>query len=356
MKCIKSLLPLLLLPYLASCAFVHSLDNNIDQKVAQWIEQKDYAQAQQVLAHIKPGHKKYRQLQQLKVKLDKAVSEYQQTVIAETNQYLQAKQWNMAQQMLAEALQRLPQNAALLAAQQTFVQKRQAYITNLRYLLAMNKAEWLLKNHDIERELSTTEPDTKQAQRQLSEHQTAVRYTYNELLECATDSVKQQKLELAEQCYLLADSLYPSGTLQTAILDIQKRMDVVPAPQPESYSPKTRQLLHSGQHALQNNKLKNAIDSYKNISSKDKQLPQIVEFKTALDQHIKKTVQQGMALGRKLYSQGEIERALAIWSNLQGLDPENQYLLGHIQRAQKVLKKLKQLKKDNNVVTPPSNG
>jgi tetratricopeptide (TPR) repeat protein len=162
-------------------------------------------------------------------------------------------------------------------------------------------------------------------------------------------------LELAEQCFLLADELQPSQALQTTILDIQKQLASKQKPATVTISEHGRTLLANARRKMKDGNLKDAIDLYKQIPARDQKHESVEAFKQELDTRIRKNVTQGIELGRKLYSQGEIKQALAVWNDVRELDPKNQHLISYINRAERVLNKLEQLQKENTTVKPPEN-
>ncbi|MDY6980925.1 MAG: hypothetical protein SV201_13685, partial [Pseudomonadota bacterium] len=63
---------------------------------------------------------------------------------------------------------------------------------------------------------------------------------------------------------------------------------------------------------------------------------------------------QRMESARRLYSQGKIQQALQVWESLHSIDPGNQQLEAHIERARRVLEKLQRLQQNGSVVSPPA--
>jgi hypothetical protein len=68
----------------------------------------------------------------------------------------------------------------------------------------------------------------------------------------------------------------------------------------------------------------------------------------------RKGINQGIAGGRRQYSQGHIEQALQIWTALSNIDPGNQKLAEHIERAEHVLQKLQRLNQKGTTIKPPA--
>ena len=100
--------------------------------------------------------------------------------------------------------------------------------------------------------------------------------------------------------------------------------------------------------------MKEAIALYDQIPADDRQYTQVRAFKKELNARIKSNVTQGIELGRKLYSQGEIKQALAVWNKVRELDEDNQYLISYIKRAERVLKKLDKLQREGTTIKPPA--
>ena len=85
---------------------------------------------------------------------------------------------------------------------------------------------------------------------------------------------------------------------------------------------------------------KEKINWLNKIKGKDKDYLLIIK---KLKRHLKSGVKQHFEAARKLYSKGKTQEALSIWLDLKELDPEHPKLQSHINRAEKVLIKLKKL-------------
>ena len=62
-----------------------------------------------------------------------------------------------------------------------------------------------------------------------------------------------------------------------------------------------------------------------------------------LKKHLEDGEKQRFEAARNLYSKGKTQEALSIWLELKELNPDNAKLQSHIERAEKVLIKLKKL-------------
>jgi len=71
--------------------------------------------------------------------------------------------------------------------------------------------------------------------------------------------------------------------------------------------------------------------------------PSYLELAEKLKERLNAGVKQRFEAARSLYSKGKIQEALSIWLELKELEPENIKLQSHINRAEKILTKLKKL-------------
>jgi hypothetical protein len=78
-----------------------------------------------------------------------------------------------------------------------------------------------------------------------------------------------------------------------------------------------------------------------------------IKLRKELNKRYRQGIDQKIAAGRRLYSDGKIQEALDIRNSLLEIDPDNQKLQEHIDRAERVLAKLQRLSNEGAVVQPP---
>ncbi len=346
------LLNLLLLP---GCALIHSFDKDLNSQIDQWVKQHDYSKALDTISYVLKSHPQYRKLQKRKLKIEKAALNFEKIKLREINAHIEAKDWQTAEKSLNYSLARLPDSKALQIAHREFIKKRAQYLKSLYYQLYINKAEWLVKNKDVQKELSATMPDEKAGKKALQQHKQDIEQVYQQLVVCGIEGMNIGDLELAEQCFLLAEELKPSEALRSSISDIQRELFKLEKRETLVLSKKGKDLLVSAKVTMQSGDLKKSQKIYRKIPVEDKKYALVRAFKQELNSRIKDNVTTRIEMGRKLYSQGEIKQALAIWTDIRELDPNNEYLMSHIERAQKVIDKLEELKDQKATISPPAN-
>lgn len=354
-----ALLSLLLL-VLPGCAFINSFDSNLDKQVDVWMAQHQYAKVIDTLKYIRPSNPKY---QLLKKKRQQAIEEsrrFEQAQIAKSMTLIETGQWHEAELTLNDAIEKLPDSQPLHKTYQEFIRQRAHYLNDVYCKLDINRAEWLVNDKPLQQQLVRAVPDDRKNLQIMEDYRKDTQRVYQQLLDCADAASKINDLELAEQSYRFANKLQPSTTIKNKLTEIQAKLSpkhpavVETKPATPSVSQLGRNLLEKSKRALEVGNLKLALSYYDKIPGSDKNQAEVRAYSKEMSHRIRDNVNQGIELGRKLYSQGQVEQALAVWNKLRELDPDNENLLSHIDRAEHVLEKIKQLRKEQAPETPAS--
>ena len=350
MSLIKHLILIIMVLFFSGCAFIHSLDNNLPQQVEDWMQNKEYAKVIDTLAYLRASHPHYRKLVPLReVAVQKAL-EYETYILTRGKQFHDKQLWQKAYITYEQGLEKLPGSAAIQQAMNEFVVQRDAYIKQLSYEILFNKSQAILANSPIQNKITTAAPDNYRYSTMSRHHELEKNEITVELLDCAESTLHANQLITSQKCLELASNLYgdPSPKRLQAL---QNKLKKKRKSLSQLLSQTAQTNLAATADALKNRKLKDAYDHIQKIPAEEQQKPAVVKLREQLNKEIKLTVKQGAATGRKLYSAGKIKEALEIWQALLLLEPDNLALKNHIERAQRVLKKLKSLGGDK---TPAS--
>lgn len=345
-------LAVFLMLFLSSCAFLNSFNSDLNKQVDTWMAQHEYSKILDTLQYIRPSNPNYKLLQKKRQLAIAASKRYEQAQITDALNLIEKGQWHEAELTLNTAIEKLPDSRPLHKTYQEFIKQRASYLKSLYTQLFINKAEWLVKDKPVQQQLDRTLPDDRKTREAMADYRNQTRYVYQQLLACGTDAAKMNDLVLAEQCYRLADKLQPSSSIKDTLAEIQQKLAQTQKPiqEPKPASPAIsqlgRNLLEKSKKALTAGQLKLAITQYNKIPGSDKNLEIVRSYGTEMTRRIRENVNQGIELGRKLYSQGQVEQALAVWNKLRDLDPDNENLLSHIDRAERVLEKIRKLRKE----------
>lgn len=337
----------------SGCALLYSFDDNLNEKIDNWLKDEEYGKASDALTYIRESHPQYAQLQNKKAIVEKRAKLYEQQQLAAIQSHMQKHEWQQAHEVVSTALKKLPDSEPLRDARQDFLQKRALYLNKLHIHQSIYKAEWLIKNKQVQEELIAATPEDTTARRNYRRYTRQVEDSYLEMVECGEECTESGELELAERCFSLANNLQPGQALQSRLNALQDKLAGQKENRKDELTRQGQNILSEAKKQMQAGDLKKAIAEFSKLSIKDKNHSQSKSFKKELDTRVHEHVKQNIELGRKLYSQGEIKQALAIWNDIRELDPDNEYLISHIERAQRVLDKVNKLQEEPTISPPP---
>lgn len=344
-----------ILSQLSGCAVWYSMQSDLEQRIDQWVEAKDYATALDTLEQIRPSHPQYEQLQIKKQRILQLSKNYEADILRRAAAETKQQHWRAAAQLYEQGMEKLPPSNTLTEAYQTFSRLRQQQLELTTYQMQLYKAEWLLKNLPLQQQLQELTPTGQRIDASVLPTEDEIGALYNDLVHCGQATMMHNAdLELAEECFTTAAQLNPEGKRFPATIDISQQLVELTKRRAASLSSKGEELLANSRQALHKDDLHQAYKLFNKIPAEDQHNSAVIALRKELNIRISNNVKQGIEMGRKLYSQGDIERALAIWNNVRELDPQNEQLDNHIERAQRVLNKLKLLKKNEPVIAPPS--
>lgn len=358
---VRAILVFALLLILPACAFINSFDSNLDKQVDVWMAKNQYAKVIDTLKYVRPSNPNYQLLQKKRQQAIEEAHQYEQSQISKALNQMASEQWHGAEITLNDAMDNLPDSQPLHKTYQEFIRQRAQFLDNLYCQLDLNKAKTLVNDKPIQEKLEHAIPDDRKNQQALENYREDSQQVTQRLLVCADNAGNIGDLKSTEHYYRLAYALQPNATIKAKLLEVQEKLSPKhpPAPSTKPATPALselgRSLLEKSKHALNTGNLKQAINDYNRIPAEDKNLQVVKAYERDMNHRIRENINQGIELGRKLYSQGQVEQALAIWNKLLELDPDNENLLSHIERAERVLDKINQLRKEQTPKTEQAN-
>ncbi len=350
----KVLLLICLIFQVSGCAVWYSMQSDLDSRIDQWVAAKDFTTALDTLEQISSSHPHYAQLQSKRKYILQLARDYEASTLQNAANETKQQHWQNAAQLYQQGIEKLPHSESLAVAYQNFLQERQQQLEITTYRMNLYKAEWLLKSIPLQQQYEQLTPGGHRTDVITGLRETDIGDLYQELVQCGQASMQRTDFELAEKCFSTAMELNPDGHRFPVTLDIPQQLAILEKHREVTLSAKGEEILSNSRQALKKDDLRQAFKLFKKIPSRDQHNATVLEFRKELNIRIGNNVKQGIEMGRKLYSQGDIERALAIWNSVRELDPNNEQLDNHIERAQHVLNKLKFLKKNEPVIAPPS--
>lgn len=340
--------------YLTGCAYLNSFRSDLPQQIDEWVKQKEYHQALSILSHIDPTNKNYSLLIAKKKEIIKLIGVFEKRKISRAQKLARENQWDRASTVYTDALKKLPTSKPISNAYATFVIKRDEHVKELQSDLLPSMAERLI--HDIQIQIKITKviPSDIKAHLLLKKLKNDAKTTSASLISLSDDALKNKNYTQAKRYILLSHKLSPTSGTKQRLTRINKKIGKLDKNIAHQAKIAYEELLSKYKHAFKQGNLLQAHQIIMELRRHNKNDPQTKELYEQLDAKIKSTVRSGIIEGRKLYTQGEIKQALDKWNQLRPLDPDNSELLASINRAERVLNKLRSLKDSNTSISMPN--
>lgn len=348
------LVVLLLQFSLSGCAYLSSYSSNLPDKIDTLIEQQQYGKALDIIGYVKADDRDYATLMRQKKKIQQLARQLETDAIRQGRKYVAQKEWYKAQMVYEDALDKYPQSKKLEAAQQRFLQQREKYLQQLELALLINKAKWLIGNAPAYRKIRYALPHDYERYPALRNYNEEVIATGDKLVACLQRALDRKEYDLARTCLRLAEKIGSPDIDQKQLASARKTLARVERQRIRKRNAETRALIAELKQGYSHDNLRRARRQLDRLATQSRSDPESRQLQQELGSLFRKGIDQGIAGGRRQYSQGHIEQALQIWTDLRKIEPNNQKLAEHIDRAERVLKKLQRLSQDGGAIKPPA--
>lgn len=302
------------------------------------------------------------QQQQIK-QLRNELLQFERDVISTAGRLEQEEDWQRAEKILQAATRALPGSRAIATASLQLSKRRQVHEERVRMELEIHRGEQLLKDADAYFRLQQLQSPGLLTWLELKSHNRERRASAKALQQHAQRAMNRKDFALAQQGLQLSQRLYGEELQQDMELRAKLERDLAVVnrklrpinPQPDqapriqdSQIKDERLPISELRQALESGELLKAREYLNRLQLQSPQHPQLLPLQSLLHTLLNVRVETAINRGNELYSQGNIERALAVWREAKTLAPENVELQANIARAEKVLENLRAL------TAPPS--
>lgn len=282
-----------------------------------------------------------------------------------------------AKHELKQALIKYPKGKRLNTLNTHLQNTQNTQISRLQAQQLLAKSEWLLRSRDIKASLQSIKPESNGT---FLDPEDEIEETASELYHLGLKALQKGDLELADSCLTMSNKLYSRHFTTAAlarlesmrerskqvdekkekeIIEQQRVDDIKEQKQVLQTSKKIRQrqqairqrefdsLYFDTVTLLKDNQLSLAKYNLEKLNKlmpeHEKLKPLNKEFEEKLPTHVEALLNRG----RQLYINGKIAKAKNIWIKALTLDPENEQIQKNIERADRVLGRLDELKKQS---------
>jgi hypothetical protein len=354
---IKIALAVMLLAILYGCTGMENLRvlQDSPDDIDQLMEQNEYARVRQLT-----GRYPDIDTQELQDQINARESAYVESVITDALRQEAGNDLLGAVQSLSVALQRVPHSSELRELRQTLERERVQQLKSNERERLITRANYMLDQQALyQQQANLTSPSLGQRW-EISRYDREAIELSGQLQEHGEYALLQNDLENAETCLQLSLRLNHSTTAQETLSRLQslrashqqvelKKASIKQSKKEQkihrSQQQQTKQLLAETRQALEQNNLQVARAAFMQIPAANSNNSEVIAVKKNLRAAVDQSVTELVATGDSLYRADNVHEALKYWNEAQSLDPENHALQERIDRANKVLARLEELKR-----------
>ena len=358
----------------SGCASYMANRPGVGQDINDWVANQEYGKALDTIALIESDHPDYKQLKSAEPRIRRQALAWEKSLVTEAQQQIQNGEWYTAEQHYLDGLRKMPKSKSIRSARDSFLTKRDAHLAALHRELILTRGKALPSELAVLKKIHAIAPGNIKQHNEIQFKQEVLEETRKALIDCGYEALRQKQEKLAEQCYSAAYAIKADSRIKTTLDKLRRpRQPTQAAPKQQQTLPlaqqekqrredeqKRAEQVRAKKFAQELNELNKAyeialargdlIGARSNLQQLIRKQPKNTKTKqrlTQLDARIKRQIQAGLDQGSEYYTQGEYEKAKQVWENTLRLDPNNQDLRTNIARVDKVIEKLKNLKKSN---------
>lgn len=333
---------------LSGCSFLHAHSDNLPKKLESWTKENKFKHALSTINYVNTKHKDYKKIQKLKLAIIEKAKKYEEEQIEFAKNLAEKGQWVKAFIALDKAIDTLPSPGKILKVRKDLLDQREVILLTYDNLLLSTHAQKLADDLAIYENLKVILTEEEARRFHVDEYNKSRIEACLKLAKRSQEQYNSGQFILASATIDTALSLKPEGEILNQLQLIQKQIDSDRERKKQIQISRIKALINKLQQGYSHEILVQAnimldwlIENKAKGSSEDDKL-----IKT-LETHLSKGINQYIEAARNLYSKGKIQQALDIWKELYLFNPQHPKLLSHINRAEKVLAKLKKLQKSS---------
>lgn len=341
----------------SGCATVTSYAK-LEPQLEQWQQEDEYGYALDALERIGPKDPDYPKASQLRKQFEKMAAEYEQRVRKETDRLQKKGDWAAALDQYDVALAKYPKSAVIKDGLAKLHQVQRKTVDSLEFKRLIQHGEWLRNTIPVYRDISRVDPRSSAAQKRLEAIQLEAAKVAKELVVIGNKALANDDLNLADATLPLAYDLHDDPVIEESLAtlrEIQQRLAQAQREERRKREQRTRareekrkreidNLEKAYRQAFDKRDYLTAGEKLKRLAALDKNHAKLPAMQNNLKAAIDKQVTQLFERGVSAYSRGQFEKAADYWRQALRLAPDHQPARESLDRAEKVLEKIRSLK------------
>jgi len=332
---------LLVITHMTGCSNYYASQGDFNERINTWLNENNFLKIDESISRLSKDHPDYKIIISKKTTIKNRKQIFIKATLNKANNLQRADKWQEALDVFNNALNKTGKNKKIEKARKELLTERDTQVNELRKNMLLRRARALTQYKPIYKKLEKLIPNDYSAQYDINKYKKEKEETIAKLNNCGKTAIKIKNSSLAEECYSLSNKLKRSKKILTLLNNMKNKRKKSEDKRKES------ELITLYQEAYDSGDFPKARLYLSNLISLKPGQKKTLELKAQLDRDINSRVEKGITRGKRLYSQGKISAALALWQNLLAYDPKNEELTSLIIRADKVSKKIKKLKKSS---------
>ena len=351
----------LLLAIITGCSQMETLRIGQDrpEDLEPLIKEHEYARARQLTG-------KYPSLDTVEVQtwITSQESEYEATVFTDARALEKNNDLLGAVQLLSGALQKIPHSTLLRELRSSIEQQRVGQLRINEREQLTSRATYMLEQQKLYQDKINLESPSLGQRWENKRNAKEARELSANLLEHGQHAMQTDKLDIAVSCLELSSALNHSPeadallseirTIKNSRKQVAKKQAIIKKKKNQQkvkrkQTNKTRVLMEEAQQALSDDDLQVARAAFVQIPPSAQQRKEVIAIQDDLDRAISTRVGELITAGDTQYRADNVLEAIRTWTKGLSLDPENPELRERVERANRVLARLEELKRQQGM-------
>jgi len=367
------LLLALLLPVLSGCSGMDTIRLGQDkpEDLDKLLQQHEYARVRQLTS-------KYASLDTVAIqtRISNDESAYEQQVHAEVLALESGNDLLGAVQLLSTALQKIPHSNSLRELRNAIEPERVKQLQSNEQEQLIARARYILNQQKLYQEQANLEAPTRGQRREHKRNIKEAQSLAEDLLKHGQQAFDLNQIALAKTCLQLSQELNQTPEADAMLAQVQatedahqqvaiqetrlakKKAKIKKARSRKKEQlddrKKTEILIAGARQALEVDDLQAASAAVVQIPSSADNSSEVLAIREDLDRAVNMRVKKLMATGDAQYRADNVLQAVRSWTEALSLAPDNRFLRDRVERANKVLARLEELKRQQKKKQPRS--
>lgn len=342
----------------SGCATLTGNYTELKPQLQQWEDEHEYGRSIDALGKIDPKDPDYAEAAKRRKQIEKMAAEYEQQVRRETSLKLKKGDWARALDQYDEALDKYPTSAVLKDGLAKLHRQQRENLNELELKRLVQHGEWLAEAIPVYQDIARIDPRSSAAQSRLRRIQAEAAEIARELAIIGNKALADNDLSRAETTLPLAFQLSDDPVIEESLNSLRSRQKKIRTIRKKERQKELQQrrsrmdkqeraitgLVKRYQQAFAKEDFITAREQLAAIEKINRRYSALPSMQKTLQQAVENKVTALFESGVSAYSRGLFEQAAKEWRAVLKLDENHQQAKENLERAEKVLQKIKMLK------------